>query len=178
MFDLPQIPDTAISAGAALGGVLLTGGFGLAFDQRRRKWEDRRRWHEHRRRAYADLLVASRLQFAAVRTVGEYWAEHGPSASWDIGVLGFTSQQVDQWMTRVGESSGEVALIASDPVCKAADDLVVVGHDLVVVLREVVEGPGAPLGELKKRLDHLEERYDAARKVFRAAARAELGVEG
>ena len=76
--------DAVIGAGAALAGVLLTGGFGLAFDWRRRSWEDRRRWHDDRRRAYAELLFTARFAFAGACWTSPREVDTGAMRPWSM----------------------------------------------------------------------------------------------
>lgn len=169
--------DAVIGAGAALAGVLITGGFGLAFDRRRRNWEDRRRWHDDRRRAYAELLFTARFAFAGACRGARLAAErgiHDPVTEWEVG---FSTEDVHGWMRRANEVSAEVQLIASEPVRTAVEELLNIHRDLGAFLQVILGGETRPMEELNARVDVLEEQEAAARKRLWTAARVELGVD-
>jgi hypothetical protein len=172
-----QVSDAVIGAGAALAGVLLTGGFGLVFDRRRRSWEDRRRWHDDRRRAYAELLFAARFAFAGACRGARLAVErgaHSPVPEWEVG---YRTEDVHSWMRRANEASAEVQLIASEPVRTAAADLLAIHRELGELLQVMLVGEPPPGEEVIARVDALEEQEIEARRRFWMAARVELGID-
>jgi hypothetical protein len=171
------VPDAAISAGAALSGVLLTGAFGLIFDLRRRKYEDRRRWHDARRRAYAEFLYASRFAFAAACSVAREAAKHGVEAAIVERDLGFKEGDAGQWTKRANEASAEVLLIASEPMRAAAEELLALHRELAGILKRMLDGGAGSAEEVLDHVRALDEREAANRHRCWMAARAELRVD-
>jgi hypothetical protein len=158
-------------------GFCSRGGFGLAFDWRRRSWEDRRRWHDDRRRAYAELLFTARFAFAGACRGARLAAERGVEDSVPEWEVGYTTEDVHSWMRRANEASAEVQLIASEPVRRAAEELLATHRDLGALLQAMLNGENRPMEQLKARVDSLDELEAAARKRYWTAARAELGVD-
>jgi hypothetical protein len=170
------VSDAAIGAAAALAGVLITGAFGLVFDRRRRAWEDRRRWHDSRRRAYAELLFTSRFAFAGASRGARLASERGAHQDVSEWEVGFRTEDVHSWVRRANEASAEVQLIASAPVRTAAEELLSIHRELGELL-QVLAGQVGAAEEVTARVDTLEAQEAETRRRFWLAARTELGVD-
>jgi hypothetical protein len=173
MADIPQVLATYDAlVGVALGAGL-TYGFGALNRRHQERREDKTRWYQARREAYAAFLIATSRVSKGLRDAA-----------------GKAGRPMDELMDELIAAMGAVRLVGSPPVIEAADNL-------FTAILEDVETIGQKLFELARRhveqgqvpdedLDLVEEELDnfsragpihmpSARKAFEEAARKDLG---
>jgi hypothetical protein len=166
MADIPQVIATYDAlVGVALGAGL-TYGLGALNRRHQEAREDKTRWYEARREAYAALLIAA--QRVSVRS------EEGTP-----------EKQMSELADELAAATSAVRLVGSPEVVEAADNLfVAVVEDVELLKQEVLdfvqrqEDSDEDL-DLLEELDNLEMtrvlHMPEARKAFEKAARKDLG---
>jgi hypothetical protein len=174
-----------IGAGAALGGVLLTGIFGLILDQRRRRWEKQTRWDDARRKVYVEFLYTSRVAFVAANRLAMLaidQLEHPlpsdhPELLQRVKALGFDGDEIDRWGHQLNQASAEIALIASERVSQAAHAEVNLYGELLELLHELEGNPTVSADELRARMQPVAVRSEETHEAFMREVRRELQID-
>jgi predicted RecB family endonuclease len=167
MADIPQVLATYDAlVGVALGAGL-TYGFGALNRRHQEAREDKTRWYDARREAYAALLIAAqRVSVSSEDATPE--------------------EQMSELADELSAAMGAVRLVGSPEVIEAADNLfTAILEDVELFKQEVLEFAQRQVEGSDEDLDLLEEldnlsmtrmlHMPEARKAFEKAARKDLG---
>jgi hypothetical protein len=190
-----------IGAGATVAGSLVTGLLAFLVDSRRRRWEDKRRWDEPRRHAYATYLEAARWAQAVADTLlealihldrsnqlfkaVEEQREDQPDVA-DVVKLradleafvaraARASSQSEEALRRLDETAAVIYLIASRPVQDAVEGQVELLHRFLSTPR--TERRSWTAEKLHAMREELGERWWDTSEDFQRVVAEELRME-
>lgn len=144
--------DTAtVGILGTVGGTIVGGLIGIVGQQVKQRHDDRTRWHETRRVAYADFLARIDAWSDAILRLD------GPDG-WEVD-----PEDLAESLGPARQSFDALGFLAGDRVEEAARTLLFCGYTWVNSGKEQVSARG--------------EGFFEARTMFRAAAKRELGID-